>query len=321
MSYEIYKEEVGTRVDPAILDKYLNIPGLAVGKIEVKYAEIIRLTSKLTIDGNPYLAMTFRDVNGRVIYGSCFNQTLGTQEMLRISSLKKIYASIKYEAELYKGNLHLNIKEMTILQDSDISSELADAFTPLFKDTETLFQKIVGSDFGRFSYIMNNVLIKSGMFNILKSLALEEYGSAKIGSITELISNTFDELDKFSPDPALSKSVFLYVITLYAATRPVSSFRVKSEVTLTIVQFDQHMKSLKANLGEIHPKANTSLFIEECERLLLQILGVETTGSVTSSIIQKLLKTQKDIARLKSVSYSTQKGAILQVDGKAIFNI
>ena len=322
MSFEVYKEELGERIDPAILDKYLNIPALAVGKIEVKYAEIIRLNTKLTVDSNPYLAMTFRDVNGRVIYGSFFDHTLSTQDLLKISTLKRIYAEIKYEPQLYRGNLHLTIKSLNILQDSEVSSELADAFTPLFKDADKLYDKIVSTDFGRYSTIMNHTLIKSGMFNILKQLSLEEYGSAKIGSITELISNTFDELDKFAVDADLAKSVFLYVITLYAATRPVSYFKVKSEVTTTIVQFDTHMKSLRFNLGEVHAHTpTTSLFIEECERLLLQILGVETTGSVTSSIILKLLKTQKDIAKLKSVANSTQKGAILQVEGKAIFNI
>lgn len=322
MSFEVYKEELGERIDPAILDKYLNIPTLAVGKIEVKYAEIIRLNTKLTVDSNPYLAMTFRDVNGRVIYGSFFDHTLSTQDLLKISTLKRIYAEIKYEPQLYRGNLHLTIKSLNILQDSEVSSELADAFTPLFKDADKLYDKIVSTDFGRYSTIMNHTLIKSGMFNILKQLSLEEYGSAKIGSITELISNTFDELDKFAVDADLAKSVFLYVITLYAATRPVSYFKVKSEVTTTIVQFDTHMKSLRFNLGEVHAHTpTTSLFIEECERLLLQILGVETTGSVTSSIILKLLKTQKDIAKLKSVANSTQKGAILQVEGKAIFNI
>ena len=322
MSYEVYKEELGERIDPAILDKYLNIPGLAVGKIEQKYVEIIRLNTKLTVDSNPYLAMTFRDINGRVIYGSFFNHTISTPDLMKISTLKRIYASVKFEPQLYKGNLHLNIKSLDILQDSEISSELADAFTPLYKDTDKLYEKIINTDFGRYSNIMSNILIKSGMFTVLKQLSLEEYGSAKLGSITELISNTFDELDKFAVDSELAKAVFLYVITLYAATRPVSYFKVKSEVTTTIVQFDKHMRSLKINLGEVHANTpTTSLFVEECERLLLQILGVETTGSITSLVILKLLKTQKDIAKLKSVANSTQKGSILQVEGKAIFNI
>lgn len=310
------KKEIGDRVSPEIIDKYLNIPNIGIGEIKEVYAEIIRIDSKFTVNGNPYISLKLKDVNGRIVSASMFDATFETETIERIGRLKKVYCLIKYEAVCLRSNVHLQVKSITILDSEEITSELVYSFTPEFKDTQKFLEKIRNHTFGEYQNIFELLL----QVNILKSLgeiSFEEFGNAKIGAMSKTVANVLDRIEASDLSTKyLTKIVALYSIVFYCNSKQVCTLGTNNNTVDALRNLGTQLDVFKSKM----PTELTLRFCEEVERVICNFYEVNVVNSTTSEAIKLILKNEKELSELVSISYSAPKGYTLSYRGDKLIN-
>lgn len=309
-------KEIGEKVSPEIIDKYLNIPSIGIGEIKEVYAEVIRLDSKFTVNGNPYISFKFKDVNGRVISASMFDSTFESDVIEMISRLKKVYCLVKYEAVCLKSTVHLQVKEIKILDNDEVTSELSYAFTPEFKDTQKYLEKIRNTNFGEYQNIFEQ-LIKSNILKTIEKMSFDEFGNAKIGAMSRVISNVLERVESSELSTKyLTKIVALYSIVFYCITKPVCSLGINNGTVNALRKLGAQLDVFRTGIpGEL-----TEKFCEEVERVICNFYNVETMNSTTSEAIRLIIKNEKELSDLVSLSYSVPKGYMINYKGDRLVN-
>lgn len=313
---EFVKKEIGEKVSPEIVGKYLNIPQIGIGEIKEVYAEIVRIDSKFTVNKNPYISLKLKDINGRIVSASMFDATFDTQTLEVIGKLKKVYCQLKYEAICLGSNVHLQVKNIVILDSSEITNELVLAFTPEFKDTQVYLDKIRNHSFGEYQGIFKLLL----QVDILKSVAgisFEEFGNAKIGAMSQVIANVLDRIENSELSTKyLSKITALYSIVYYCNSKQLCTLGTTNNVVSALRNLGSQLDVFKTSLpGEL-----TARFCEEVERVICDLYEVPVVASTTSEAIRLILKSEKEISDLVNISYSAPKGYILNHKGKKLVN-
>ena len=310
------KEELSERISPDVVNEYLNIPNICIGEVKEVYAEVVRVDSKFTKDGNPFISFTLKDINGRVVSASMFDKTLDTETMNAIRTFRKVYAHVKYEAICFKSRVHLQVKVITILDSASVSEELAMAFTPIFKEREDYVDKIKEHSFGEYAEIYN-LLVNSGIFDSLSNISFEEFGSAKIGAISRTVYNILERIDSSDlPNKYLGKIVALYSLIFYATSKPILSIGTDQGIVKSITKLSSQFNIFKQRV----PSPLTDTFCEEVERVVLKLFGIKTSQSITSLSVVMLLENEKQLYELSSLSYSSPKGFLSQYKGESVIN-
>lgn len=310
------KKEIGERVSPDIVDKYLNVPSIGIGEIKEVYAEIVRIDSKFTVNGNPYISLKLKDINGRIVSASMFDATFETETIERIGNLRKVYCLIKYEAVCIRSNVHLQVKNISILDNAEVTNELVYSFTPEFKDTELYLEKIRNHSFGEYNEIFK-LLLNANIIKNLGEISFEEFGNAKIGAMSKVVSNVLDRIESSDLSTKyLTKIVALYAIVAYCNSKQLCTLGSNNHVVGALRKLGGQLDIFKTGLpGEL-----TTRFCEEVERVICNFYEVPTTNSVTSEAIKLIIKNEKELSDLVSLSYSAPKGYVVSYKGDRILN-
>lgn len=313
---QFVKKEIGEKVSPEIINKYLNIPQIGIGEIKEVYAEIVRIDSKFTVNKNPYISFKLKDINGRIISASMFDSTLDTSTIEVIGKLKKVYCLLKYEAVCLGSTVHLQVKNVTILDSKEITDELVLAFTPEYKDTQLYIDRIENHVFGEYSSIFE-LLNNANILKSLASISFEEFGNAKIGAMSRVVSNVLDRIqDSEITDRYLTKIVALYSIVFYCNSKELCTLGTTNNVVNTLRKLGSQLDVFKTSLpGEL-----TNKFCEEVERVLCDLYEVPIVSSTTSEAIRIMLKNEKELSDLINVSHSAPKGYVLNHHGRRMVN-
>lgn len=310
------KKEIGERVSPEIVGKYLNVPRIEIGEIKEVYAEIVRIDSKFTVNGNPYISLKLKDINGRIVSASMFDATFSTETIEKLGKLKRVYCLIKYEGVCFKSNVHLQVKQITILDSEEITNELVYSFTPEFKETSLYLERIRNNSFGEYQNIFNALM----SINILKSIgeiSFDEYGNGKIGAMSKVISNVLDRIESSDLSTKyLTKIVALYSIVFYCNNKQVCTLGSINHVANSLRKLATNLDVFRTSVsGEL-----TERFCEEVERVVCNFYEVPVINSTSSEAIKLILKSEKELSDLVSISYSAPKGYVVSYKGSRIMN-
>lgn len=310
------KKEIGDRVSPEIVSRYLNLPMIEIGEIKTVYAEIVRLDSKQSVNGNPYISIKFKDINGRVVAGSMFDKTFSAEAMERIHSLQKIYAEVKYEAICFRGNVHLQIKDVVVLDDSQITSEMISSFTPVFKDTDKYLNEIENIGFGEYNSIYE-LLTRVGLLDKIRNLSFDEFHDAKIGAMSKVFADSLKHLNTLAlPEVNLTKISLLYGLFCYATSKPKCALGMNNAILKSLQKLAGMLDVISTQIpGEL-----TTKFCEEVERVVCTLYRVPCTKSVSSVTIEKVLKNYEELNELTVLSKVSAKGYLISYGKENIYN-
>lgn len=313
---EFVRKEVGEKVSPEIVSKYLNIPQIGIGEIKTVYAEIVRIESKFTVNKSPFISLKLKDINGRIISASMFDATFDTETIEKIGRLKKVYCQLKYEAVCLGSTVHLQVKEIVILDSEEVTNELVLAFTPEYKDTQKYLDVIVNHSFGEYQEIFK-LLLRASVLKSLESLSFDEFGNAKIGAMSRVVASVLDRIETSELSTKyLSKIVALYSIVYYCNSKQVCTLGTTNTVVHALRNLGSQLDVIKTSLpGEL-----TNRFCEEVERVVCDFYEVPVVASTTSEAIRLIVKGEKEMSELVNISYSAPRGYTLSYKNRKLVN-
>jgi hypothetical protein len=114
----------------------------------------------------------------------------------------------------------------------------------------------------------------------------------------------------------LTKVVALYSIVFYCNNKKVCSLGNSNHVVDALRKLGSNLDVFKSNL----PSELTNRFCEEVERVICNFYEVPTTNSISSEAIKIMLKNEKELSELVSISYSAPKGYVVSYKGDKIVN-